>query len=107
MVCDVRQGRASQIEDLGDGTIRRRGGDPEREARIMRHAREHGYPAPHVARVEDDALVLERVDGATMTRAIGTRPWTAPRQMALLARLHERLHAIAYDGAVLVHLDLH
>ncbi len=101
------QGRASQVTDLGDGTVLRRGGDPEREARLMTLARSHGFPVPRVRDVRHDALVLERIDGPTMSHAIMLRPWRAGRHAAALVDLHERLHRIPLDGAALLHLDLH
>jgi aminoglycoside phosphotransferase (APT) family kinase protein len=101
------QGRASQVTDLGDGTVLRRGGAPDREARMMALARAHGFPVPMVHEVRSDALILERVSGPTMSRAILRRPWTAARHAATLAELHARLHRIPLDGAWLLHLDLH
>jgi hypothetical protein len=62
------QGRASQIIDLGDGTVLRLGGDPEREARVMAHAQAHGFPVPRVREVRGDGLVLELIEGPTMLR---------------------------------------
>ena len=110
--------RASTILDLGDGRVLRRfnsGGNPEREATVMRHAAEHGYPVPQVLEVQADALVLEKIVGATMLKWSLRRPWLIPRQAAGLADLHERLHAIpapaelppAGAGDRLLHLDLH
>jgi aminoglycoside phosphotransferase (APT) family kinase protein len=73
------RGRASQITDVGDGRILRRGGDPAREARVMEHARRHGY-----------------------------RRRTLPAHMRTLAELHQRLHRIEHpDGGTLLHHDLH
>jgi serine/threonine protein kinase len=114
----IAAGRASEIFDLGDGRVLRRfkvGGSPEREAMVMRHAREHGFPAPEVLEVGDDSLVLEHVSGSTMLEVVFRRPWTLGRNMAILAGLHEHLHRIAAppgleaagDGDALVHLDLH
>jgi streptomycin 6-kinase len=111
-------GRASQIFDLGDGRVLRRfraGGNPEREAIVMRHARKHGFPAPQVLEVRDDSLVLEHVAGRTMLEVVVRRPWTLRRNISMLAALHERLHRIAAppglpaaaDGEALLHLDLH
>jgi tRNA A-37 threonylcarbamoyl transferase component Bud32 len=101
-------GRASQIEDLGDGRILRRGGDPAREARLMEHARSHGYPVPRIDEVRADALVLERIEGPTMQAELARRPWSLPRHMETLAELHDRLHRIEHpDGRTLLHLDLH
>ena len=59
------QGRASTVTDLGDGTVLRLGGDPEREARIMAHARAHGFPVPAVHEVRRDGMVLEHIGGGT------------------------------------------
>ena len=105
----IAAGRASEIVDLGGGRVLRRfraGGDPEREAAVMRHAREHGYPVPAVLEVRADALVLERVPGPTMLADLG-RPWRIAAHARALARLHERLHEIPFGGGRLLHLDLH
>ena len=101
----LAEGRASEIFDLGDGRVLRRfkrGGDPEFEARVMEHARAHGFPVPAVHEVRDDALVLERVDGPTMLDAADLE-----RHPAVLADLHRTLHEIPYEGATLLHRDLH
>jgi len=114
----VASGRASEIFDLGDGRVLRRfrsGGDPEHEALVMRHARDHGYPVPEVHEVLSDGLVLERVEGPTMSAVLRRRPWTLRRETRALARLHDALHAIVAppalralgDGDRLLHLDLH
>lgn len=103
----VRQGRASRVTDLGDGTVLRVGGDPEREARIMALVRSSGFPVPRVDDVRPDALVLERIAGGTMSDDLRRRPWMAWRHMATLAALHERLHVIQFEGARVIHLDLH
>jgi aminoglycoside phosphotransferase (APT) family kinase protein len=114
----IASGRASEIFDLEDGRVLRRfkvGGDPEREALVMRHAADHGYPVPRVLEVTADALVLERVDGPTMLADLRRRPWRLSRHAALLAELHKRLHEIAAPQGVpdtgkgdrLLHLDLH
>jgi tRNA A-37 threonylcarbamoyl transferase component Bud32 len=114
----IAAGRASEIFDLGDGRVLRRfksGGNPEREALAMRHARIHGYPVPEVLEVTPDALVLEKIDGPTMWEAAGAQPSTTPAHAAVLAQLHRQLHEIAApdglpavgEGDRLVHLDLH
>ena len=81
----VRQGRASRVTDLGDGTVLRVGGDPEREARIMALVQSSGFPVPRVHEVRPDALVLERISGGTMADDLRRRPWMAWRDMAALA----------------------
>ena len=101
----LAEGRASEIFDLGDGRVLRRfkrGGDPGFEAGVMEHARAHGFPVPAVHEVRDDALVLDRVDGPTMLDAADLE-----RHPALLARLHDQLHEIPFEGATLLHRDLH
>jgi aminoglycoside phosphotransferase (APT) family kinase protein len=114
----IASGRASEIFDLEDGRVLRRfkaGGDPQREALVMRHAAAHGYPAPRVLEVTSDALVLERVEGPTMLADLRRRPWRLPRHASLLAELHQGLHEIiappglpeAGEGDRLLHLDLH
>ena len=90
-------GRASEIFDLGDGRVLRRflaGGDSEREALVMEHARSSGYPVPRVLEVTGESRALARVDGPTMLTELRRRPWTMRRHAAVLAELHERLHEI-------------
>jgi tRNA A-37 threonylcarbamoyl transferase component Bud32 len=99
------EGRASEIFDLGGGGVLRRfksGGDPAFEARVMAHARAHGFPVPLVHEVREDGLVLERIEGPTMLEAIELE-----RDAAELALLHGQLHEIPFGGAVLLHRDLH
>ena len=114
----IAEGRASEILDLGGGRVLRRfksGGSPEREALVMRHAREHGFPVPEVFEVAADSLVLERIDGPTMLEAVFEQPATLAEQTRVLVELHERLHRIDApdglrplgDGDRLLHLDLH
>jgi aminoglycoside phosphotransferase (APT) family kinase protein len=114
----IAAGRASEVFDLGDGRVLRRfksGGDPEREALVMRHARAHGYPVPQVLDVIADALVLERIEGPTMWEAAGGRQSTARAYADMLVQLHEGLHELAAPdglpavgaGDRLLHLDLH
>jgi aminoglycoside phosphotransferase (APT) family kinase protein len=114
----IASGRASEIFDLEDGRVLRRfkaGGDPAREALVMRHAASHGYPVPRVLEVSGDALVLERIEGPTMLAELRRRPWRVRRHARELAQLHKRLHEIAAPqslpeagpGDRLLHLDLH
>lgn len=106
----IAAGRASEIVDLGDGRVLRsfKGqGYPAREARIMEHARAHGFPVPAVFEVREDALVLELVDGPTMAADLGRHPWRLSRHARTLAGLHARLHEIQFEGERLIHLDLH
>jgi aminoglycoside phosphotransferase (APT) family kinase protein len=103
----MTRGRASSVTDLGDGTVLRVGGRPEREAPIMELARAHGFPVPRVHEIRPDAMVLERIEGPTMGQAMTRRPWEVFRHVRSLADLHERLHAIPFDGGSVIHFDLH
>jgi serine/threonine protein kinase len=103
----IRQGRASSVTDLGDGRILRTGGHPEREAEFMRLAREHGIRVPFVYEVRTNALVMERIPGEPLLDRIRRRPWTLPMAARVIADLHERVHAVPYDGGRVLHFDLH
>jgi aminoglycoside phosphotransferase (APT) family kinase protein len=98
-------GRDAEVFALGDDRVLRRyrdgsrGADgrlktSEREAEIMRYVRSRGYPVPAVYEVRGPDMVMERVDGPTMLKDIGRRPWMVWRHGRLLAALHRRLHAI-------------
>jgi len=100
-------GRDCTVFDLGDGRVLRQGGAPAREAAIMEHARDAGYPVPAVHEVRGDALVLECIQGPTMMADLRRRPWRLNAHARLLAELHRRLHEVPYEGAALLHLDLH
>ncbi len=104
---ELGSGRASAVYALDDERVLRRGGAPEREARVMRYARASGYPVPTVHEVREDALVLERVHGPTMLADLRRRPWRLHAHARLLAALHEQLHAIPWEDGALLHLDLH
>ena len=114
----IAAGRASEILDLGAGRVLRRfkaGGDPEREALVMRHVGAHGYPVPEVLEIGGDSLVLQRIEGPTMFDAMAGEPAAMDRHAAHLRRLHDELHAIeapaglpaAGEGDRVLHLDLH
>lgn len=88
------------------------------EARVMEHARAHGYPVPAVMELSADGtdLVMERIDGPVMLDEVSRRPWTLGTHAATLAGLHRQLHTIqappelalvGESGAELLHLDLH
>lgn len=117
----IAAGRDSEIFEFGpDLVLRRALGDRSLndEARVMEFARSAGYPVPsvHEVRAGGTELVMDRVVGPTQLVALLRRPWTIGRQAAMLARLHERLHAITAPewlppvpdgGNRLLHLDLH
>lgn len=89
------------------------------EARTMVYLRQCGYPVPSVEEVSHDGsdLVMERVDGPSMARAISKAPWTVKRHAHILADLHVQLHDLPppdflpavpiFTGHSVLHLDLH
>jgi aminoglycoside phosphotransferase (APT) family kinase protein len=118
----IASGRDSDIYEYGPGLVLRRarnGRSLEVEARTMDYVRNRGYPVPFVDQIVEDgtALVMERIAGPSMVRAISSRPWRMGTLARVLAGLHWRLHEIdAPDwlkpapgppGTALLHLDLH
>lgn len=117
----LAQGRAADVFEAGPGRVLRcyregEGGDTAIEAAAMEQARGHGFPVPAVHEAGGRELVLERVDGPTMTADLARRPWRVGGHGRILADLHRRLHAIPAppdmparfgEGDDLVHFDLH
>ena len=86
--------------------------DSSREATLMQHAGNAGYPVPHVFAVSGPTLVLTRVYGPTMLEALLDGRLDLDEGGRMLVSLLKRLHAIAPpkgtpEGSRLVHLDLH
>src|SRR5258708_23485796 len=82
----------------------------------MSWAAAHGVPVPEVFEADGPDIVMERVDGPTMLAYVARRPWRLLRHAAVLARLHEQVHAVPGldwlraplgDGGSLLHMDLH
>lgn len=116
----VAEGRDSEIFEHGPGRVLRRARDGrslEREAAVMRHVREHGYPAPEVFDAGEGWLVMERLDGHDMLADLRKTPRGIADMTTRLADLLRQLAAIkAPDwlaaapgpaGDRMVHLDLH
>jgi aminoglycoside phosphotransferase (APT) family kinase protein len=118
----IASGRASDVYDLGDGTVLRRsrlaGIDLEYEARVMRHVADVGVRVPAVVSVDGADLVMERIDGPTMLDDLRERRWKLFSHARRLARLQARLAAVAApgwmlapdtpsEGSAVLHLDLH
>jgi aminoglycoside phosphotransferase (APT) family kinase protein len=113
----LAEGRDSEIFEHGPGRVLRVTRDGRSlvgEAEIMRYARSHGYPVPEVFDAGDGFLVMERLDGPTLIDH--ALPFRLRRAGAVLADLHQRLHAIPappgirvapIPGDRLVHRDLH
>ena len=83
----------------------------------MRAAWAAGYPVPEVFDADGRDLVMEHLDGPTMLKVLGDRPWRFRRIADQLAELHTRLAGLQIDAGelpvrfepaeCLVHLDLH
>lgn len=115
-------GRDADIFEYGPGLVlkRSRRGQPlTHEARMIEYMLSKGYPVPRLEKLSGDGLelVMERIDGQDMVKAIASRPWAVSRCGGLLADLHIRLHEVeppdwlavspAFSGDRIVHLDLH
>lgn len=117
----IAQGRAADVYAAGPDRVLRRYregecGDAVAEAKVMKYAREHGFPAPVVHDASGRDLILDRLYGPTMLVDLARRPWLVRRHARTLAELHHRLHAIPAPtglrapfgrGDSLVHFDLH
>jgi Ser/Thr protein kinase RdoA (MazF antagonist) len=95
----------------------RSGRDVEFEAAIMRHAASHGVPVPKVFDVDGPDMLMERIDGPTMSEDVMRRPDRLRDHALTLAELHRLVGAVTApgwlpepdgtDGDQLLHLDLH
>ena len=105
-------GREADVFALDDDRVLRRyrdGGDATREAALMAYLHERGYPVPAVYSADGADLVMERLDGPTMVRALMAGTCSVPDGAAMLADLLRRLHDIpGQSGSGTVgHYDLH
>ncbi|MFI5956305.1 phosphotransferase [Cryptosporangium sp. NPDC051539] len=108
-------GRDADVYALDDRRVLRRyrrGGDVSAEAALMRHLGAARFPVPEVYEAEGPDLVLERIDGPTMLRAVAEGTIAPGEAAQILADLHARLHAVpplpgTSPGEWILHLDLH
>jgi aminoglycoside phosphotransferase (APT) family kinase protein len=77
----------------------RRGDDATAEAELMTYLAGHGYPVPHVHTASGADMVLERLDGRTMTDAFAAGELGVDDGAAILISLHERLHRVPSRSA--------
>ncbi|RAJ38665.1 phosphotransferase family enzyme [Kitasatospora sp. SolWspMP-SS2h] len=113
-------GRTADVFALPDGRVLRRyragadaWADARGEADLMAHLARHGYPVPAAWPGERSTdLLMERLDGPTMARAVTTGALAPDAAGRMLADLLRRLHAVpprtaARPGDRVLHLDLH
>jgi aminoglycoside phosphotransferase (APT) family kinase protein len=99
----VGQERTAEIYVWGDNQILKlfRSGSPlaavEQETRISQIIHELGLPVPATGgMIEVDGrhgILFERIDGPSMLRQLGAKPWTAISLLHVFADLHVRMHA--------------
>ena len=110
----VGRGRTAEILAWEDGRVMKlylAGSSRDyvrREAEVSRLAYRAGLPAPAV--YDSDApdgvhevdgrlgILFERIDGPTMMRDLGARPWMLIAHSRQLAVLHARIHAALGEG---------
>lgn len=111
----IAAGRDADVFALDDHRVLRRyrrDADVAREATIMAHVGRHGYPVPEIFEAHGADLIMERIDGPTMARALVDGELGIADAAAMIADLLARLHELpppagAEAGTVVVHLDLH
>ena len=76
--------------------------DAEEEYAATRLAGERGAPAPDVFGIEEvegrPGIVMERVDGESLLKVMGRKPWRAPGYARLLAEMQWDLHQLPGEG---------
>lgn len=112
MTTPIASGREADVFALDEGRVLRRyrrETDTTDEAAVMKYVGGLGYPVPEVFEAHGSDMILERLDGPTLTEAMRLGRMTIEEGAATLADLITRLHALppwAGDGSIL-HLDLH
>lgn len=111
----IASGREADVYALAPDRVLRRyrhGGDAAPEAEVMAYLAGAGYPAPTVYDADGTDLVMERLDGPTLLAAALAGTADPDTVAAVMADLHERLHAVPARTAAdpadrILHLDLH
>ncbi len=111
----LASGRACDVFVIDAATVlrtERAGRSLEHEADVMRYVHSLGFPCPAVRHASGADMVIERLDGPTLTVSLLADPTPARlgEGAALLAGLHDRLHRLpSMPGSTgaLLHLDLH
>ncbi|MFC0646886.1 aminoglycoside phosphotransferase family protein [Cellulomonas phragmiteti] len=122
----LAEGASADVYALDDARVLRRyreGRDATPEVELLRHVRDHGFPAPDVIDAGGSDIVMTRLHGPTLLQALGAGEVTLADAAQVMADLHGMLHAVPAPaswhlpqdrdwphlggGPVVVHLDLH
>jgi aminoglycoside phosphotransferase (APT) family kinase protein len=110
----IAVGRTAEVYPWDDGRVLklyREGSSRDyvrREWRVSHAAHRAGLPAPmvHDSEAEDGlfevdgrlGVLYEWIDGPTMLRDLGSRPWMLVAHSKALAALHAQIHSVRGDG---------
>jgi len=109
----LASGREADVFALDDDRVLRRyrrAADVTDEAEAMAYVAGLGFPVPHVYAASGAEMVLERLHGPTMLRAMRAGDLGLDDGAAMLADLLRRLHALpprSGSAGTVLHLDLH
>jgi aminoglycoside phosphotransferase (APT) family kinase protein len=106
----MARGRDADVYVIDEERVLRRyrdGRSAHHEAELITRLVDAGFPTPRALGCDGPDLILERVVGPDLMTAVGAGALTTQEAGAALADLHRRLHALPWDGGVLLHLDLH
>jgi aminoglycoside phosphotransferase (APT) family kinase protein len=115
----IGSGRSADVFSLGVDRVVRRyrdGHDAVEEAEFMKLLATEGYPVPQVFDSAGPDIVMARLDGSTMLKALSRQPWKIEEMAKLLASLQRRLNTIAPPAGLpirfgepesVLHLDFH
>ena len=111
----IGQGRQADVFAIDRRRVLRRyrdGTDTAREAEIMAYLSRFDFPLPRVYGAAGPEIVLERLDGTTMTAALTSGRLAVADAAACLAGLHRRRHALpprpgSRQAVRILHRDLH
>jgi len=91
-------GNDADLYPVGADRVLRRsrsGTDASREAAVMRHVRDAGFPAPQVHDATGGDLTMELLRGPTLLQSLIGGRTTLVGTARILADLHDRLHRVA------------
>jgi aminoglycoside phosphotransferase (APT) family kinase protein len=111
----LASGRSADVFAIDERRVLRRyrdGGDATAEASLMSYVAGLGFPVPRVYEATGADLVIERLHGPSMVRALAGGELGIEAAADILADLHDRLHRLpARSGPrpdlAILHLDLH